>query len=112
VLIFGYELGLLLTTNGTSDFLVHQCPGPFLTTFGTIAQWSFFDFSGAGEHQRQQPKGQQLYAHAYVCVSVNNVSVNNSIKPSNSKNRENVLLTWREMSLRTQQKKEEKARLV
>jgi len=44
---------------------------------------------------------------------ISDVSVDNSINPSNSKNRENVvLLTWREMSLGTQQKKEEKARLV
>jgi hypothetical protein len=27
------------------DFLVAGCPGPFLTTFGTIGQWSFFDIS-------------------------------------------------------------------
>ena len=27
------------------DFLVDVCPGPFLTTYGTIGQWSFFSTS-------------------------------------------------------------------
>jgi len=37
------------------DFLVDGCPGPFLTTFGTTGQWSFFDFSEKhGRAQRQR----------------------------------------------------------
>ena len=44
VSIFVYALGPFLTTCGTIDFFVDDCPGPLFTTIGTIGHWSFFVF--------------------------------------------------------------------
>jgi len=51
------------------DFLVDVCPGPFLTTFGTIGQWSFFDISEKrSQAQKVALKGRTKTALVASCM--------------------------------------------
>jgi len=47
-------LGPLLTTTGTIEFLVDECPGPFLTTFGTKVNGPFLTFRVASKSTSPQ----------------------------------------------------------